>query len=143
MVEEINFVDINNRDFLEITVDKFSTKVLYEKEKWLSDNERCFITIYADGFVRYGLEVQSDPWHNNEKYVWSSRGEVMNDVFDLWDTPYELAKWDCAARESCSKYRSFFAMGILLTAAYMHGSNAKEKLHYGFDAYKKAIRYQK
>lgn len=143
MVQEIRFVDINQQDNLEITVDKFSTEVLYQNEKWLDNNHRYFITIYADGFARFGIEVQSDPWHDNEKYVWSSRGEVMNDVFNLWNTPYELAQWGCAARESCSKYSSFFAMGILLTAAYVHGSNAKEKLHYGFEAYKKAIRYQR
>lgn len=143
MVQEIKFEDINQRDRLKITVDKFSTEVLYKNEKWLDNNNRYFITIYADGFAHFGIEVQSDPWHNNEKYIWSSRGEVMNNVFNLWNTPYELARYGCIARESCSKCSYFCAVGLLLTAAYVHGSNAKEKLHYGFEAYKHAIKYNR
>lgn len=137
MTKEIKFVDINQHDELRITVDQFSKEVLYENEKWLSPNERLWVKIYKDGFASYGLEVQKDRLHGNQKYTWSSRGEVINREFNLTDGPYELAWWNCAAREECSKYSCFFSRGILLATAYLHASNNQDKLHYGLEAFKK------
>lgn len=136
MTKEIRFIDINQHDELWITVDRFSKEILYENEKWLSPNERIWVKIYKDGFASYGLELQKDPLHGNQKYTWSSRGEVINEVFNLCDTPYELAWWNCAARELCSKYSTPFSRGILLSAAYLHASNNQDKLHYGLNAFK-------
>lgn len=137
MTKEIRFVDINQHDELWVTVDQFSKEVLYENEKWLNRNERLWVKIYKDGFASYGLEVQKDRLHGNEKYTWSSRPEVINREFHLTDTVYELAWWTCAAREECSKYHTPFSRGILLSAAYLHASNNQDKLHYGLEAFKK------
>lgn len=86
MVTNIRYIDINQHDELEITVDVFSKDILYENEKWLSNNERAFVKIFSDGFVTFGLEVQHDPMHGNKKYVWSSNADFINRCFDLLNT---------------------------------------------------------
>ena len=143
MTKEIKFIDINQHDELEITVDVFSKEVLYENEKWLSDNERAFIKIFSDGLVDFGLEVQKDPMHNNKKYVWSSNADFINRCFDLLNTPQELAAWHVGAREECSKYSCFFARNILLSKALSYAADNSGKLHYGYIAFEKQnrIRY--
>ena len=143
MTKEIRFIDINQHDEMEITVDVFSKEILYENEKWLSNNERVFVKIFSDGFVTFGLEVQKDPMHGNQKYVWSSNADFINRCFGLLDTAFEIAAWHIAAREECSRYGCFFARNMLLSVAYLHASNNQDKLHYGLEEFKKKnyVRY--
>ena len=140
MTTKIRYIDINQHDELEITVDVFSKEVLYENEKWLSNNERAFVKIFSDGFVDFGLEVQEDPMHNNQKYVWSSNADFINRCFDLLNTPWEIASWHVAAREECSRYSCFFGRNMLLSVAYLHAFNNQDKLHYGLDGFEEKNR---
>ena len=140
MVTNIRYIDINQHDLLEITVDAFSKEVLYENEKWLSNNERAYVKIFSDGFVDFGYELQEDPWHNNEKYVWSSNADFINRCFSLLDTPLEIAHWDISAKEECSRYSCFFSRRILLSEALTYASHNQDKLHYGLDAFTKENR---
>ena len=143
MTTKIHYIDINQHDELEITVDVFSKEVLYENEKWLSNNERAFVKIFSDGFVDFGIEVQEDPRHNNQKYVWSSNADFINRCFNLLKTPWEIAAWHVAAREECSRYSCFFARNMLLLVAYLYAFNNQDKLHYGLDGFEEEnrIRY--
>lgn len=140
MATNLRYIDINQHDELEITVDVFSKEVLYENEKWLSSNERAFIKIFSDGFVDFGLELQKDPMHNNKKYTWSSNADFINRCFGLLDTPFELATWHIGAKEKCSKYSCFFARNILLSKAMEYAANNSDKLHYGLKVYEEKNR---
>ncbi len=137
MVKSLRYIDINQHDELEIVVDAFSKEVLYENEKWLSDNERAFIKIFSDGFVDFGIELQRDPMHNDKKYTWSSNADFINRCFELLNTSFELATWHVGAREECSRYSCFFGRNMLLTVAYTYASKNKSKLHYGLQKFKK------
>ena len=136
MIKDLYYIDINQHDELSITVDKFSKEVLYENEKWLSSNERAFVTIFSDGFVDFGLELQEDPRHNNSKYTWSSNADFINECFGLHGTPNEIAIWHVGAKEEYSRYSCFIGRNMLLSTALLLAYNNQDKLHYGFDAFK-------
>lgn len=132
MILNIHFYPLNGYDNLHITVDKFSEEVIFDKEKWLNDNERLFCKIYADGHARYGLEMQNDPAHNDQKYTWSSRAEVMNQEFNLYGTEYQLAQSDIGMRELEGMYSCYFGVGYILKNMLKLALANQKSLTYGF-----------
>lgn len=128
MVLSVNFLDINQHDDLRIIIDEFSKTIVYKEEKWLNPNERAFVKVFDDGLATYGLEMQHDPMHGNQRYVWSSNPGFINQTFSLTGTSWELARWDCGAGklDECA-----FAMGITVKLAAALAEANQDKLHYG------------
>lgn len=132
MITNIHFYPLNGYDNLHITVDKRSDEVIFQKEKWLNDNERMYCTIYADGIAQYGLEMQKDPAHGNEKYTWSSNAYAINEYLEIFGTPFQLSISDIGVKEMDCQYGCYFACGYLLKNMIMLGIANEGDLKYGF-----------
>lgn len=130
----VKFYQLNQHDNLNLTVDKISNEVVYQNSKWLNDNELIWVKIYDDGHAKYGIEMQHDPLHGNEKYTWSSRPSVMNLVFDLVDTPYELSCDTIGLREENSKYYCFISSGITKKLYLQLAKENEGQLNYGYES---------
>lgn len=133
-ISDIKFYDINGYDNMYITID-VSKEIVFEKEKWLSGNERLWVKIFKDGTACYGLEMQKDPMHGNQKYTWSSRAEVINDYLEL-DDKYRLARYDISIKDSKDQ-GCYFSRSIVLHTALELAKKYEDKLHYGYEQFKK------
>lgn len=120
---KVQFLDYNQMDNMYLVVDAMSQDVIFEDE-CKTDEGTFFIKIYSDGFASYGLRVECDPWHNNEPYTWSSRSEVINEVFNLNGTKHQLALYNIGVN-GCSR-------GILFDKACEIALDNEELLHYGY-----------
>lgn len=123
---KVTFQDYNQMDNMYLVVTALSQDVIYADEKKTEDGT-FFVEIYADGFASYGLRVDRDPWHNNQPYTWSSRPEVINQVFSLNGTPHQLAKYSIGVNG--------YARGILFEKACEIALANQELLHYGYMAF--------
>ena len=133
-IVEVSFFDINHHDDMHLIVDEMSEKVVFEREKWLNSNERLWVKIFEDGTSRYGLEMQHDPLHGNQKYTWSSRPEVINDYLEL-DDEHRLARYSIGIKSKDDGY-TYYSRGILLKSALEIAKKYEDKLHYGFEQFK-------
>lgn len=129
---KVKFYDYNQMDIMYLDVDAISQEVIFATKKRDSEGE-YFVSIYADGFASYGYTRDCDPLHRNKPYTWSSRPEVINEVFDLNGTDLQLAKYSIGVRE---EGLSYWSRGILLSKAIKIASDNAELLHYGIEAFK-------
>lgn len=132
MITNIHFYPLNGYDNLHLTVDKMSKRVIFKKEKWLNDNERLYCTIYDDGIALYGLEMQSDPAHGNQKYTWSSNAQAINRELELIGTSMQLATHNIGIKEMESPYSCYFSCGYLLDNMMKIAIANEGDLKYGF-----------
>jgi hypothetical protein len=123
---KVKFHDYNQMDNMYLDVDAMSQNVIYADEK-KTDDGTFFVKIYADGFASYGLRVDCDPWHNNQSYTWSSRPEVINQVFNLNGTSLQLAKYSIGVNG--------YDRGILFEKACEIALEYQNLLHYGYMAF--------
>lgn len=125
-MEKVEFRNYNQMDNMYLEVEKMSKELVFSDKKETADG--CFhVNIYADGFASYGLTVHKDPWHNNQEYTWSSRPEVINKVFNLNGTPFQLAKYSIGVNG--------YSRGILFERACEIALDNEDLLHYGYMAF--------
>lgn len=140
IIKELKFVDCNQHDDVYLTVDKCSTEVILEAEKWLNSNELLWVKIYADGLASYGLTMMEDPLHGG-KYTWSSRAEIINKEL-LKGTPCQLITSDIGVKELEGKYSCYFSRGICASVIMPLIERHADKLHHGLEEFKRyELRY--
>lgn len=135
IIKELKFVDINQHDDVYLTVDKCSTEVILEAEKWLNANELLWVKIYSDGLASYGLTMLEDPLHGG-KYTWSSRAEVINKEL-LKGTPHQLIRSDIGVKELEGKYSCYVSRGVCASVIIPLVEAYADKMHYGLETFKK------
>lgn len=133
MILSIKMQHINQQDSLLLTVDKLSKVVVREESLKLNDNETLWVKFYDDGFVSYGLTMEKDPQHGNQKYTWSSNADAINTYFKL-EGDWKLAIWDVGVREA-DIYKCYCAAGIRLNYALLLAEYNQDLLNYGYRAF--------
>lgn len=123
---KVKFRNYNDMDNMDLEVEEMSKEVIFSDKKE-TDGGYFHVDIYADGFASYGLTVHKDPWHNNQEYTWSSRPEIINQVFNLNGTPLQLAKYSIGVNG--------YARGILFEKACEIALANEKLLHYGYMAF--------
>lgn len=127
------FRNFNGMDNMYLDVESMSSEVAFTSKQ--RDEEGVFfVTIYSDGLAEYGYIEDCDPLHGNKPYVWSSRPEVINEVFNLNNTSLQLAKYSIGVRDD--EY-CYIDRGILLSEALRIAANNAESLHYGYDEFER------
>lgn len=126
---KVKFLNYNRMDNMYLDVDAMSQDVIYANEKRDESNEGTFfVRIYSDGLAEFGYTVDCDSWHNNKPYTWSSRPEVINEVFGLTDK-LKLAKYTIGVRDDD---RCYIARGITFERACEIAHDNEDLLHYGY-----------
>jgi hypothetical protein len=76
-----------------------------------------FADFYPGGFCIKGYTIYEDPLHSNKQYTWSSRASVINGVFNLKGTPYELCSSGIGIKQyNPNRYSCFSAVEITVSA---------------------------
>lgn len=136
MILAVKLFDLNQMDYMDITVDEYDNTIVFTKSVDLNENDTMFVKIYESGFASFGYAMKSDPLHNNCPYVWSSNPEAINENLGLIGTEWELAKWTVGVNNdptSCS-----FCYGILKSLALKIGEANQDQMKHGlFEFYKR------
>lgn len=125
---KVQFKNYNQMDNMYLDVDVMSQDVIFSEIK--EDAEGYFyVRIYDDGFADYGYTQYCDPLHGNQEYTWSSRPEVINQVFNLYNTPLQLATYSIGVRDDG---RCYIARGITFERACKIAMEHQELLQHGY-----------
>ena len=80
----------------------------YEYYKEEVEDGFFYCIVFPSGLALYGYTKYADPMHNNERYTWSSRPSVINEIFGL-----DLNKHDIGLRTYNPKHPDcYYSVGI-------------------------------
>lgn len=131
MILSTKFLDINRMDEMRLVIDYRSSDILFSGEKKLNDNETIWVKIYSDGFVDFGLTMEYDPIHNC-RYTWSSNAASINDIFELWGTPLQIARTEMAYINIDHLRGCYCSAHLLMSVAKQYAIANQDRMNYGF-----------